>query len=294
MPRINLTLPVVVFACAAVFGCTRAADSNKIDKLQANVAELTKRLLPAAKPGARGLGEPRKQGGESPFVRIERRLDRLERMISRRPGRAPARPNVRRADPTATYSVPIAGAPINGAANALVTVVKGFDFGCPHCKRVTSKLDQLKKHYGDNLRIAYKHFPRRSAIPALASCAAAQQGKWDAMYKAIFSKFGRFGAADMDAHAEAIGLDLTKYRADMKGVCAKQVQRDQQQLRQVGTRGVPAFYINGRYLAGNQPLDNFKRLIDEEMKKAKAALAKGAKAANYYQQTVVRRGKKRI
>ena len=38
----------------------------------------------------------------------------------------------------------------------------------------------------------------------------------------------------------------------------------------LGARGTPAFFINGRYLSVAQPFANFERLIDEELKKAKA------------------------
>jgi len=62
-----------------------------------------------------------------------------------------------------------------------------------------------------------------------------------------------------------------------------------------GTRGTPAFYINGRYLSGAQPLPNFKRVVDEELKKADARIEKGeATAANYYQKFVFEKGLKKF
>ena len=39
-----------------------------------------------------------------------------------------------------------------------------------------------------------------------------------------------------------------------------------------GARGTPTFFINGRNLRGAQPLEPFKAVIDEEIKKADAML----------------------
>ena len=33
----------------------------------------------------------------------------------------------------------------------------------------------------------------------------------------------------------------------------------------VGARGTPAFFINGRFLSGAQPIENFKTIIDDEI-----------------------------
>jgi predicted DsbA family dithiol-disulfide isomerase len=53
-------------------------------------------------------------------------------------------------------------------------------------------------------------------------------------------------------------------------------------LDKLGQRGVPAFWINGRHLSGAQPIESFRKLIDEEREKWKADKAKGGKLATYY------------
>ena len=58
-------------------------------------------------------------------------------------------------------------------------------------------------------------------------------------------------------------------------------------------RGVPAFYINGRYLSGARPVASFKTVIDEELKKAKQAIKGGIKQKNYYKH-LVKKGKKSL
>ena len=119
------------------------------------------------------------------------------------------------------------------------------------------------------------------------------------MHKAIwekgFSAGRKLGEDNMKKIAGELGLNVDKITADMKGECASVVQKDQTELSVVGTRGTPAFYINGRYLSGAQPIGNFKRVIDEELKKAEARIGKGeASVADYYQKFVVEKGKKKF
>jgi predicted DsbA family dithiol-disulfide isomerase len=100
----------------------------------------------------------------------------------------------------------------------------------------------------------------------------------------------------MQAIAKELGLDVNKFKADMNGdACKKEVQTDQAQLAAVGTRGTPAFYINGRFLSGAQPIDRFKSIIDEELNKANERIKKGeATVDNYYAKFVVQAGKKKL
>ncbi len=113
---------------------------------------------------------------------------------------------------------------------------------------------------------------------------------WEKAYKANRN----FAPDNIDALAKEAGLNMDKFKADIAGECVKIVQQDQASLAAIGTRGTPAFYINGRYLSGAQPIDNFKKIIDEELKKANDAIAKGTKVEDYYTEAVLKSGKKNI
>jgi protein-disulfide isomerase len=43
----------------------------------------------------------------------------------------------------------------------------------------------------------------------------------------------------------------------------------------MGARGTPAFFINGRFLSGAQPLPRFKEIIDDEIKRADKLVSSG-------------------
>ncbi len=160
----------------------------------------------------------------------------------------------------------------------------------------------MAKAYPKDLKIVYKHFvvhPQQATIPALAACAADKQGKFHQMYEAIWEKGFNAGRnlsqENMDKLAQEVGLNVQKYKADMDGDCKNTIRQDQQQLASVGVGGTPAFFVNGRFLSGARPPEQFKALIDEELKKANERDGKeGTTAANYYQKWVMEKGKKSL
>ena len=51
----------------------------------------------------------------------------------------------------------------------------------------------------------------------------------------------------------------------------------------LGARGTPAFFVNGRFLSGAQPVAAFEREIDEEMTNL---VASGVSRADVYERTI--------
>jgi protein-disulfide isomerase len=204
-------------------------------------------------------------------------------------------------DPAETYSMPIDGNFFIGPKHAKVTMVKGFDFYCGYCDKVRPVLTQLRKEYGNDLKIVFKHFVIHDEIarlPALAACAAQNQGKFMPMFDAIWEEGIRSRQQLTEEMlveiARTIGLKLERFKKDLAGkACAKQVRRDFRQLSIVGARGTPAFYINGRFIAGALPIDQYRAIIDEELERADKALAGGVKLEDYYA-GLVEKGRKSL
>ncbi|MCK6549256.1 DsbA family protein [Myxococcota bacterium] len=235
---------------------------------------------------------------------LEKKVEDLTKRVAALEARpaAPARPQAPQGpDPMAVYAVPVDNAPAKGPKHAKVTIVEAFEFACPFCERVRPTIAQLQKDYGDQLRIVAKQYvvhPQVATIPALAACAANKQGKYSAMEELLWEKGYKanrnFSQENVDALAKEAGLDLDKYKAELTGDCQKLVQQQQAELASFGVRGTPAFFINGRYLSGAQPIENFKRLVDEELAKANAAIEKGTKVEDYYAEAVLKNGKKSL
>ena len=134
------------------------------------------------------------------------------------------------------------------------------------------------KDYGNDIKVVYKHYvvhPQTATLPARAACAGHKQGKFAEMEKIIWEKgynAGRnFSQDNLESMAKELDLNLDKFKSDMSGDCAQVVQKDQRELAQVGARGTPAFFINGRFLSGARPIEQLQgrhRSRDEEGQRA--------------------------
>ena len=147
--------------------------------------------------------------------------------------------------------------------------------------------------------------PQTAMSPALAFCAASKQGKAMEMDDLLWEKGFKARKFDADqcwtsgncelanSNAEQLKLDMNKFKEDMKG-CQQLVQNDMRDLQKFGVGATPSFFINGRFISGAVPIDNFTTLIDEELKKANERVQQGTPAAQYYQQWVVDKGLKTL
>lgn len=250
---------------------------------------------------------------------LNKKLDLLVAGGGARGARGADRPARPAPEPGKTYAVPIDGDAFEGPADAKVTIVKAYDYACPYCEKVRGTMDDLRKKYGNDLRIVYKQFvvhPPTATAGALAFCAAAKQGKAVQMDNALWDKGFKARNFDKDANAEGggapqkcwdsaagcpvvlgfaqeLGLDTSKFKSDMKD-CQQLMQKDMRELQQLGVGATPSFFINGRFMSGAGPIESFAALIDEELKKANERIQQGTPPAQYYQQWVVDKGLKTL
>lgn len=212
-------------------------------------------------------------GQTAVLLGVQDSLAEIEGALAGGPGRAGAdRAEARRGpDPTQKVEVPIGDAPVRGPAKADVTIVEYSDFQCPFCARVVPTLDQLRETYGDKVNLVYKHLPLRIHPEAPGAAAAAEaarlQGKFWEMHDKIFAGQRELSDAKYVEWAREIGLDAERFEKDRKSEAVRaRIAKDEAEANRLGVSGTPAFFINGRFLSGAQPIDAFKRVIDEELK----------------------------
>lgn len=190
-----------------------------------------------------------------------------------------------------------------GSPNALVTVVKAWDFACPHCFRASQVLDELLGEYHGKLRVVLKHMvvhPQQVSTAHLAACAAAKQGKFEAFYKAFWKQGYEAYAAQRDVSllaednvfkiASSVGLDIDRLQADLHG-CRSFIDADETELRKFRVGGTPAFFINGEFVGGGIPKDAFKQYIDQKLAIAERS---GIPGAVYYDKEIRGKGEKSV
>jgi protein-disulfide isomerase len=188
---------------------------------------------------------------------------------------------------TEVYKVPVGDSPTKGGKQPKVTIVEFSDFQCPFCSRVTGTLAQLEKDYGNDISITFRHNPlpfHNNAMPAAEAAEAARaQGKFWEMHDKMFANQQNLDRPTLDKLAGEVGLNMGKYKDAMDKEAGKaRIKNDMDDAVKFGARGTPNFFINGRNLRGAQPVESFKSVIDEEIKKADAKLAAGTPRGQLY------------
>jgi protein-disulfide isomerase len=189
------------------------------------------------------------------------------------------------------FKVPVsADQPQHGPADAPVTIVEFSDFECPFCGRVIPTLKELETAYGKKIRVVWRNQPlpfHQNAMPAaIAAMEAFEQGKADkfwAMHDKMFENRSALSTDDLVGYAKALGLDGAKMKTALETKKhEKEIKADQEVAAEVGARGTPSFFINGRVLRGAQPVDKFKEIIDDELKRVEKLKAKKVPANAVY------------
>lgn len=206
------------------------------------------------------------------------------------PVKAAAKPDAEE-DDSKIWNLPIlADDPQRGPKDALVTVVVFSDYQCPFCKRVEATLEELRKLYGKDLRMVWKDnplpfHPRAKPAAKLARVVFQTKGN-DAFWKmhdALFANNPKLEDSDLEELATKQGLvwkalqpQLAASKLDARIDDSIELASDFQ------ARGTPHFFINGRRLSGAQPVDAFRKVIDEELAKARALVERGTPRAKVY------------
>jgi protein-disulfide isomerase len=198
---------------------------------------------------------------------------------------AAARPS----DDDTVYRVPIDGSAVKGPADALVTIVESSDYQCPFCKRVAPTLKQLDEAYPGKIRWVFKHnpLPMHPNAPGAAQAAEAARlqggdAKFWAMSDELF-EMQSLDEASIAAAAQKLGLDVAKFKSDVAAGAAKaRIAKDQALVQSLGAGGTPSFFINGKKVVGARPLEDFKAIVDDELKNAEAMVKAGTPASQVY------------
>jgi protein-disulfide isomerase len=183
------------------------------------------------------------------------------------PGGAPPADNGAPID----YKPLVAGAPVRGSPNAPVTIVMFSDFQCPFCGRAEPTVKQIEDEYKDKVKVVWKNQPlpfHPNAMPAAkAAYAAYKQGKFWEMHDKLFSNQGALSPETYDKYAQELGLNMDKFHADIANPATEvAIKSDSEQGTKAGASGTPTFFIDGHKVVGAVPIDQFKSVIDAELK----------------------------
>lgn len=122
------------------------------------------------------------------------------------------------------------------------------------------------------MRIVWKHLPlsihKDAPAAHLASVAAQKQGKFWEFHDKLFGDQRNLKMEAFKQHAEEIGLDVAQFEKDFLDISNKKVvDADVAEAAALGVTGTPGFFVNGRFLSGAKPFEEFAKLINAELQK---------------------------
>jgi protein-disulfide isomerase len=175
--------------------------------------------------------------------------------------------------------------PVLGDAGAAVTIIEFGDYQCPSCRAFWRDVEpRLKKEYIDTgkVKLVFRDFPivqnhPEAIVAAVAAQCAADQGKYWQYHDKLFREQDnrgqgiiRFKVTDLKKWAADLRLDVAAFNQCIDSERHKdEVAKDHADGEDIGIRGTPTFFINGRFIGGAQPYPIFKNVIDEELAKPK-------------------------
>lgn len=162
--------------------------------------------------------------------------------------------------------------PAQGAKNAPITLIEFSEFQCPYCKKARPTLDKIMATYAGKIHYVFRDFPlgfhdQAKMVANAANCANEQGKYWD-YNKRLWEMQGqgKFTIEKIKALAVELKLDTGKFNS-----CADsnkyfdEIEKDIQDGAKAGVSGTPAYFINGKFLSGAQPFENFQQIIEEEL-----------------------------
>ncbi|OGY23524.1 MAG: hypothetical protein A2172_04825 [Candidatus Woykebacteria bacterium RBG_13_40_15] len=160
-----------------------------------------------------------------------------------------------------------------GAKDAKVTIVEFSDFQCSHCARVYSVISQVLDSYEESqVRFVFRNFPlggnQYSIDAAVAAEAAGKQGKYWDYCGLIYENQTKLDRESLISYAKELDLNIDEFEKAMESKTSKDaVLMDVSDGEKLGVAATPTFFINGVKHEGALSFDQFKEIIDSELKK---------------------------
>lgn len=154
-----------------------------------------------------------------------------------------------------------------GPESAPITLIEYGNYQCAECGRAESKVRRLLATYRQQLRLVFRHLPIVQLYPhaelaAEAAEAAAAQGKFWAMHRQLFSWPHRFRLTDLIKNAQVIGLDMTRFHAEMADRIHIQKVHEHRRVAELNDlHTTPTFILNGKQLDVSQGINMLEEAV---------------------------------
>ena len=169
-------------------------------------------------------------------------------------------------------AVPISpGEHVKGPDDAPVTLVEYGDYECPYCGRAELVIKEIQERTGNQVRLAYRHFPISTAHPharraAEAAEAAGAQGKFWEMHALLFQHQDALEEEDLFRYALELDLDMEQFERELSShVHADRVKEDFRGGLRSGVNGTPTWFINDVRYDGAWDIETLLEAVEQPM-----------------------------
>ncbi len=205
------------------------------------------------------------------YLEMEKKKETIDKWVAEQTRKTPVEvyiPRPRRP----TFDVQVGNAPMAGGKDAKVTVVEFSDYQCPFCAKGAEIIGEIKKKYGNKVRVVFKNFPlpfhNQAEGAAVAGLCANEQSAelfWK-MHDEMFAHQDQLDVESLKKAAKKLGA-----KADQFDQCLSsnkyldQVKADIEEGKKYKVKSTPTFFVNGQMINGAQPIETFSEIIDEEL-----------------------------
>jgi len=245
---------IALLAAAAALTLSACADPQAIGDIKASVERL-----------------------EAQQKDIVTKLEAIEKsnkeMIAKAGSAAAAKPGA--PDPNKKWDIKIGDSFTKGPKDAAVTIVEWSDFQCPFCAQAADLVHQILDAYPNDVLFVFKNYPlpfHQQGMPAAkAAVAAGKQGKFFEMHDLLFKNQKGLAPEKYVEWATELKLNVDQFKEDMDSPeTAAMITGERKEAGEVGVRGTPSFFIDGKQPAGRS-FELYKSIIDEGIKAKKKA-----------------------
>lgn len=145
---------------------------------------------------------------------------------------------------------------LNSVPDGRVTFVEFLDFECEACRSVYPAIEELRAEYGDRVTFVVRYFPIASHFNAERAAraveAAAQQGRFEAMYQRMYDTQAQWGEQRVPqdelfrSFAVDLGLEMSVFDAAYSDPATlERIEADVADGMALGVQGTPTFFLNG-------------------------------------------------
>ncbi|MCB9990045.1 MAG: thioredoxin domain-containing protein [Rhodospirillales bacterium] len=158
----------------------------------------------------------------------------------------------------------------DGPEDADKVIVEFLDYRCSYCRIIYPVVQELLERNPD-VKVVYRHYPvflRPSIIEAEVALAAGMQGKFRDAHDDLMQREEPITDREIDDLARNLGLDIEKFRTDMKGPeIGYLLLQTIDAVEMLGIGSTPSFMIGDRIFTledGMPDVEAFEKILAEE------------------------------